>query len=143
MPDARAKQREDHRRAAPALVEALAAALSRQVLLEIATTIQYAVTRMEGFKVVSYDARRGGYVRLHRDNVTPDTRHRRFALTINLDDDYDGGCLRFTEYDGDLYRPAPGGAIVFSGTLLHEVTNVTRGRCHALLTFLWGDEAGH
>lgn len=70
--------------------------------------------------------------RLHRDNVTPDARHRRFALTVKLDDDDDGGCLRFPEYDGDLHRPAPGGAIVFSGTLLHEVTKVTRRpRCHA------------
>ncbi len=141
VPDARAKQRLDHRLTDPALVDAAMQAVSRRVLPEIAAAFHYRVTRMEGFKLAAYDAS-GGWFRLHRDNVTPDARHRRFALTVALDDDFDGGALRFPEHGADLYRPPAGGAIVFSGSLLHEVTDVTRGRRHVLLTFLWGDDGG-
>lgn len=140
VPDASAKRRDDHRLTDAALERAVAVAVERRVLPEIVAAFHYAVNRLEGFKVVSYDGERGGYFRLHRDNVTPDARHRRFALTVNLDDDYAGGCLHFPEYGPELYRPPPGGAIVFSGALLHEVTDVTRGRRHALLSFLWGEE---
>lgn len=141
VPDARAKRRLDHRLTDPALVDAVAEALSRRVVPEIAAGFHYPVTRMEGFKVAAYDAG-GGWFRLHRDNVTPDARHRCFALTVALDDDFDGGALRFPEFGSDLYRPPAGAAIVFSGSLLHEVTDVTRGRRHVLLSFLWGDGAG-
>jgi hypothetical protein len=141
VPDARAKQRLDHRLVDPELVDEAVQVLSRRVLPEIGAAFHYPVTRMEGFKVAAYPAG-SGWFRLHRDNVTPDARHRRFAVTVALDDDFDGGALRFPEYGPDLYRPPAGGAIVFSGTLLHEVTDVTRGRRHVLLTFLWGDDAG-
>src|SRR5215218_7840664 len=45
-----------------------------------------------------------------RDNLSPATAHRRFALTLNLNDGYQGGQLRFPEYGPELYRPAPGAA---------------------------------
>jgi predicted 2-oxoglutarate/Fe(II)-dependent dioxygenase YbiX len=140
--DERIKRRHDHTLTAQPLVDAVVQALSRRVLPEIATAFQYTVTRLEGFKLVAYDAADAGCFRPHRDNTTPEARHRRFALTLALDDDFDGGCLRFPEHGQTLYRPPTGGAIVFSGSLLHEVTEVTRGRRHALLSFLWGDEAG-
>ena len=50
---------------------------------------------------------------------------------------YEGGDLRFPEWGTDLWRPAPGDAIVFSCGLLHEVTPVTAGTRHALITFLF------
>lgn len=140
VPDPSAKKRRDHRLEDPALVDAVNLAVSRRVLPAIAAAFNYTVTRLEGFKVVAYDGDTGGYFRLHRDNISPDARHRRFAMTINLDDDYDGGCLAFPEFGPTRYRPLPGGAIVFSGALLHEATAVTRGRRHVLLTFMWGDE---
>ena len=140
-PDHSAKKRRDHRLGDPELITEVTDAMSRRVLPAIAGAFNYPVTRFEGFKVVAYDSATGGYFRRHRDNVTPDARHRRFAMTINLDDDYDGGCLAFPEFGSTLYRPEAGGAIVFSGALLHEATNVTRGKRHVLLTFMWGDEA--
>ncbi|MGL1832277.1 2OG-Fe(II) oxygenase family protein [Rhodocyclaceae bacterium SMB388] len=141
VPDDRAKKRRDHRLLDPDLVAEVTDAMSRRVLPAIAAAFNYTVTRFEGFKIVAYDSATGGYFRRHRDNVTPDARHRRFAMSLNLDDDYDGGCLAFPEFGATLYRPEAGSAIVFSGALLHEATNVTRGRRHVLLTFLWGDEA--
>jgi len=61
------------------------------LLPAIARAFHYPVTRLESYKVVAYDTANGGYFRLHRDNVTPDARHRRFALSLNLNADYAGG----------------------------------------------------
>ena len=61
-------------------------------------------------------------------------------MTLNLNDSYEGGCLRFAEYAPHLYRPGPGEAIVFACTILHEVTPITKGRRFTLLSFLFGEE---
>jgi predicted 2-oxoglutarate/Fe(II)-dependent dioxygenase YbiX len=139
VPDPTAQCRRDHRLADAGLVEAVTAALEERVLPVIARAFHYGVTRLESYKVVAYDAS-GGYFRLHRDNVTPDARHRRFALSLNLNAEYEGGELVFPEFGPTRYRPPPGGAMVFSGTLLHGVRDVTAGRRYVLLSFLWGDE---
>ena len=60
-------------------------------------------------------------------------------MTLNLNQDYDGGHLRFPEYGPHLYRPEPGSALVFSCSHLHEVTEVTKGRRFAVLSFLFGE----
>jgi hypothetical protein len=62
-------------------------------------------------------------------------------VTINLNDDYDGGDLRFPEFGSRTYRAEPGGAVIFSCSLLHEATPVTRGRRYATLPFLYDDAA--
>ena len=77
----------------------------------------------------------------HRDNTTQGTAHRKFACSINLNADFDGGDLRFGEYGLTTYRPPVGGAVVFSCALMHEATRVSRGRRYAFLPFLF-DEAG-
>jgi len=139
--DPSAKKRRDHSLADPALAGGVAAALERRVLPEIRRAFHYPVTRFERFKVVCYDAASGGYFRRHRDNTTPDAAHRRFALTLNLNTgDYEGGDLVFPEYGPERHAPPRGGALVFSCSLLHEATDVTRGRRFALLTFLYGDD---
>ncbi|MEE4175654.1 MAG: 2OG-Fe(II) oxygenase [Xanthomonadales bacterium] len=139
VPDPTAKRRRDHRLADPALVGAVTAALEERLLPAIGRAFHYPVTHLESYKVVAYDAR-GGYFRLHRDNVTPDARHRRFALSLNLNAEYAGGELVFPEFGSTRYRPPAGAAMVFSGTLLHGVRDVTAGRRYVLLSFLWGDE---
>jgi predicted 2-oxoglutarate/Fe(II)-dependent dioxygenase YbiX len=52
-----------------------------------------------------------------------------------------GGDLVSSEYGRKTYRAAIGEAIVFSCSLLHEVTPVTRNRRYAFLSFFY-DEAG-
>jgi len=99
----------------------------------------YRATRFEGFKIACYDSATGGFFRPHRDNLTPATAHRAFALTLNLNDSYEGGQLRFPEYGNQLYRPDAGAALVFSGSHLHEVREVTAGRRFVLLSFLYSD----
>jgi predicted 2-oxoglutarate/Fe(II)-dependent dioxygenase YbiX/peroxiredoxin len=141
-PDHRAKQRLDVSVEEPELDAFLAEALARRLLPEVRWAFGYRATRYERFKLVCYPAG-AGHFRAHRDNLAAETAHRRFAITINLNTgDYRGGKLRFPEYGSDLYEPEPGGAIVFSGSLAHEVTDVTRGRRYALLSFLFDQPPG-
>jgi predicted 2-oxoglutarate/Fe(II)-dependent dioxygenase YbiX len=91
--------------------------------------------------VACYDAAEGAHFRAHRDNTAKGTAHRRFAVSINLNDGYDGGELWFPEFGPRRYRPPAGGAVVFSFSLLHEATRVTRGVRYATLPFLYDDAA--
>ncbi len=89
-----------------------------------------------------YDAVSGGHFARHRDNVAAATAFRQFALSVNLDANaHDGGDLRFPEFCDTRRHPATGEGFVFSASLLHEVTPVTRGTRHALLTFVHDAEA--
>ncbi|MCW5760185.1 MAG: 2OG-Fe(II) oxygenase, partial [Phenylobacterium sp.] len=72
---------------------------------------------------------------------TQGTAHRNFACSLNLNDDFEGGDLRFPEFGRATYRPPPGGAVVFSCGLMHEALRITRGRRYAFLPF-FHDEAG-
>jgi peroxiredoxin/predicted 2-oxoglutarate/Fe(II)-dependent dioxygenase YbiX len=115
--------------------------LRRRLLPEVLKGFGFRVSRMETFRVGCYDSRSGGYFAPHRDNTTALTRHRRYALTLNLNTgDYEGGFLRFPEYGPQLYAPPPGGAVVFHCSLLHFVLPVTRGRRFVVVGFFWGEE---
>jgi peroxiredoxin/predicted 2-oxoglutarate/Fe(II)-dependent dioxygenase YbiX len=114
--------------------------LGTKVVPEIFKAFNYRVTRREDFRIACYDSSRGGYFRPHRDNTTDGTAHRRFALSLLLNDDYDGGYLRFPEYAPHHYRPDAGAAVIFSCSLLHEATDVTRGRRFVLLSFFYGEQ---
>jgi predicted 2-oxoglutarate/Fe(II)-dependent dioxygenase YbiX len=123
------------------LIEGLRTRLARRLLPQIEKAFQFTATRIERFIVACYDAEEGGWFQPHRDNTTPGTAHRRFAVSINLNDAFKGGDLRFPEFGPRTYRPPLGGAVVFSCSLLHEATPVTEGRRYATLPFLY-DEAG-
>lgn len=133
------KRRRDHTIDDHALLRNLTSVVGRRVLPEIGKAFAFRATRFEGFKIACYDAATGGFFRPHRDNLTPSTAHRVFALTLNLNDDYAGGQLRFPEYGNQLYRPDAGAALVFSCAHLHEVCDVTAGRRFVLLSFLYGN----
>lgn len=135
-----AKRRRDHTVTDPDLLRRLTGTVGRRVMPELRKAFAYRATRFEGFKIACYDADRGGFFTAHRDNLSPTTAHRRFALTLNLNAGYDGGHLRFSEYSAQRYRPAAGEALVFSCSHLHEVLPVTRGRRFVLLSFLFGEE---
>jgi len=116
--------------------------IEKRLLSQITRSFQFQPTRIERYLVARYDAEGGGYFRPHRDNTTSATAHRKFACSINLNaEDFEGGDLRFPEFGSRTYRPPTGGAVVFSCSLLHEATPVTRGRRYAFLPFFF-DEAG-
>lgn len=135
------KRRRDHTIGDPQLLRELSSVVGRRVLPEVRKAFAFHATRFEGFKIACYDAATGGFFRPHRDNLTPSTAHRVFALTLNLNDGYQGGQLRFPEYGNHLYQPDPGAALVFSCAHLHEVRDVTAGRRFVLLSFLYGESA--
>lgn len=139
LADAQRKRRRDLTITDPDLLQTLTDHVGRRVMPELTRAFAYQATRFEGFKVGCYDESSEGFFAPHRDNLSPATAHRRFALTLNLNEDYEGGELRFPEYGHQRYRPAPGEALVFSGSLLHEVLPVTRGRRFVLLSFLFNE----
>jgi len=141
MSDHRHKRRSDVVIVDDDLVGAARARVARRLVPELKKAFQYEATRIERYLVATYDAETGGYFRPHRDNTTKGTAHRRFAVSINLNSDFDGGELRFPEFGQKTLRPPPGGAVVFSCSLLHEATAVTRGRRYAFLPFLYDEAA--
>lgn len=134
--DASIKQRRESPILDPPLEARVHERLLRRALPEISRTLQFDVQRRDPFKLLSYAAG-AGYFRAHRDNDTPDVAHRRFALSVNLNTGaYAGGAFRYPEYGLYEYAPAVGAALVFSCSLLHEVTPVEQGTRYALTTFL-------
>lgn len=132
------KKRRDHIVADEKLMRLLSTTIGRRIMPEIRKAFHFEATRFEGFKIACYDAAEKGFFRPHRDNLSPATAHRRFALTLLLNSDYEGGHLTFPEYGPHLYKPGPGNAIIFSCSHLHAVAPVTSGRRFALLSFLFG-----
>src|SRR4029434_3292797 len=115
------KRRHDHVVGDPQRSRELAATIGRRVLPELFKAFAYRASRFEGFKIACYQASDRGFFSAHRDNLSPATAHRRFALTLNLNDAYQGGQLRFPEYGPELYRAAGGGALLLSCFHPHDV----------------------
>ena len=133
------KSRRDHIVTDKKLLRLLSSSIGRRVMPELQRAFAFQATRFEGFKIVCYDAATSGFFSAHRDNLSPSTAHRRFALSLNLNQDYEGGYLRFPEFGPNLYQPEVGEAIVFSCSHLHEVTEMKNGRRFALLSFLFSE----
>jgi predicted 2-oxoglutarate/Fe(II)-dependent dioxygenase YbiX len=96
---------------------------------------------IERYIIACYDARDAAQFAPHRDNGPGLTAHRRFAVSINLNGDFEGGEVRFPEYSGRGFKAPPCWAIVFPCAILHAVLRVRRGRRYAFLPFVY-DEAG-
>ena len=139
MLDDKVKRREDVSIADPDLCAAVRKGVER-LAPAMMRTFLWRPSRIERYIVAHYSADDGGFFSRHRDNTTPATAHRRFAVTINLNDDFDGGELRFPEFGRRTYRPPLGGATVFNCYMLHEATPVTRGERYATLPFLYDEE---
>jgi len=137
--DHRVKRRSDLIVAHRELREAIRSQIVRRLLPAIERFFQFQATRMDRYIVACYDAAVGGHFYRHRDNVNIGAQHRRFAVSINLNKDYEGGDLVLPEFGRRAYRAPHAGAIVFSCGALHQVTPVSRGRRYAFLPFLYGE----
>lgn len=136
------KQRRDQEIEDPRLRHSCMVRIHDRILTELQRAYQFHATRIERYIVACYDAATGGHFRAHRDNTTKGTAHRRFAVSLHLNSgEYEGGYLRFPEFGNRLYIAPPGGAVVFSCSLMHEATPVTRGRRYMFLPFLYDDAA--
>ncbi|GKQ50986.1 2OG-Fe(II) oxygenase [Bradyrhizobium sp. Ce-3] len=115
--------------------------IDRAIVPEIAKVHQFKATHIERYMVGCYDAADKAHFAPHRDNTTKGTAHRRFAVSINLNEDFEGGEIGFPEYGPQSFKPPTGCAVVFSCSLLHAVSLVTRGRRYAFLPFLYDEAA--
>ena len=112
-----------------------------RVVPMIRKAFAFEVTRREDLHIARYVGERGGHTMGHRDNTGPTTAYRRFALSMSLNDDYEGGELMFREYSDRGYRPPPGTALIFSSSLLHEVLETTSGVRYNLISHLFNEQS--
>jgi predicted 2-oxoglutarate/Fe(II)-dependent dioxygenase YbiX len=114
----------------------VAETLSARLVPFIAKAFHAEAAFIDRVVIARYDDT-GGYFHRHRDNASPHLAYRQFALSVNLNTgDYEGGALCFPEFNDVAYSPPAGAGIVFSASLLHEASPVTKGSRYVLLTFL-------
>ena len=135
------KRRRDYVIEDEALIRQTQERVRRRINPEIERVHYFRPTRMERYIVSCYAAEDGGHFRAHRDNTTKGTAHRRFAVSINLNDAFEGGEISFPEFSPRSFKVPPGGAVIFSCSLLHAVSRVTAGRRYAFLPFLYDEPA--
>jgi peroxiredoxin len=135
------KQRHDREILDEVLRTATMYRIHDRLVPEVRKAFQFHATRIERYIVACYDSATGGHFRPHRDNMTKGTAHRRFAVSLNLNAEFEGGNLRFPEFGRQMFKPPVGGAVVFSCSLLHEATAVTNGKRYVFLPFLYDEEA--
>ncbi len=135
------KRRRDFHLTDAKLIANLRARIGRRICPEIKKAFQMRPTRIERDLVARYDAESGGHFGPHRDDTGIAIAHRRFAVSINLNADFEGGEISFPEYSPRPFKAEPGTAVVFSASILHQVSRVTRGRRYVFLTFLFDEEA--
>ena len=140
LSDWRLKRRSDVAVGVPEVRELIRDHIVRRLVGPIERYFQFKVTRMDRYIVACYDSAVAAHFHRHRDNINAGAQHRRFALSINLNKDFEGGDLMFPEFGRKTYRPSEGGALVFSCGALHQVTPVTRGKRYAFLAFMYGEE---
>ncbi|WP_435418656.1 redoxin domain-containing protein [Parerythrobacter aurantius] len=108
-----------------------------RVVPMIKKALSFDVTRREDLHIARYVGAREGNAIGHRDNTSPPGAHRRFALSMSLNDDYEGGGIAFREFSPRGYRVPAGTAMVFSSSLLHEVEETTAGVRYNLISHLF------
>jgi peroxiredoxin len=133
--DASRKKTLEHVIKDPALHRYISYTLARRVGPELAKVFNYqAAFQFEVHIVMSYLPDRQDFFGLHRDDLRPENK-RRFALSLNLNDDFEGGELHFPEYSPDGYKMAAGMGCIFSCPLLHEARPVTKGQRFVMTSF--------
>lgn len=134
------KRRQDMVISDPGLREMMRDRLARRVVPAMARFFRFAPTRADRYLVSAYSAETGGHFFRHRDDVNAGARHRRFAMSLGLNKDYEGGGVVFPEFGPQAYHPPVGGAVIFSTGMLHEVQKVTKGRRFVFVPFFYGEE---
>ena len=114
--------------------------LSRSVFPEIMKVFYFDVKYRESYKICRYNAETGGRFQPHRDTPHP-YQHRRFAMSLFLNDDYEGGEFELPEYNFKI-KPKANCALVFPGISTHKVNQVTKGTRKVIITFFCSEIEG-
>ena len=139
--DASFKRRKDYTIEDAELVQRARRRVARRVLPEVERLFFMRADYIERDIIGCYSADDGGHFSPHTDNGPGLSAHRRYAVSINLNDDFDGGEVVFPEYNLHGYKAPAGWAVVFPCAALHAVRRVTRGARYAYLPFIY-DEGG-
>lgn len=115
--------------------------LAKSLFPELKKVYNIDVTYRENYKICGYDSATQGKFHAHRDSVHP-YNHRRYAMSLILNDDYRGSGIVFPEYNQKPYRPPACSALIFPTPLYHEVLEVTGGTRYVIISFLFGDQEG-
>jgi predicted 2-oxoglutarate/Fe(II)-dependent dioxygenase YbiX len=107
--------------------------LSRSVLPELRKVFYFDAQYRESYKICSYDAETSGRFHPHRDTPSP-YQHRKYALSLFLNDDYEGGEFVLPEY-GLKVKPKANTAFIFPGISTHQVLPVTKGSRMTIISF--------
>jgi peroxiredoxin/predicted 2-oxoglutarate/Fe(II)-dependent dioxygenase YbiX len=124
----------------PAMIQVLRDRLQDRLFPMVRRALGWQAQHIERYLICRYGAEDQGFFSRHRDDVTAGTAHRKFAVSLNLNDDFVGGDLKFPEFGPRTYRPPVGGATVFCCSLLHEATPVTQGERYVFVPFLYDAE---
>ncbi len=122
------------------VLEAIRTRLEDRLFPMLKRALGWQAQYIERYLICRYGAEDEGFFSRHRDDATAGTAHRKFAVSLNLNDGYEGGDLRFPEFGPRTYRPPAGGATVFSCSLLHEATPVTLGERFVFVPFLYDED---
>jgi peroxiredoxin len=135
------KRRRDFIITDAALIDLVTARMGRRIGVMLQKAYRFTFSRIERHLVACYAAEDGGHFGPHRDDVVRSTEHRQFAVSINLNDDFDGGAVSFPEFSPQQFKAPVGTALIFASSVLHRVGKVTRGRRYAFLPFLHDEAA--
>jgi predicted 2-oxoglutarate/Fe(II)-dependent dioxygenase YbiX/peroxiredoxin len=124
----------------PELVRRLNVTLARRISPELAKVFNFRRPfQFDAPVVMSYQPERQDFFGLHRDDLRP-RNPRIFAMSLNLNDDFEGGELVFPEYSPHGYKMPAGAACIFACGLLHAARPVTRGQRFVLTNFFCATE---
>ncbi|MES3008959.1 MAG: hypothetical protein V4751_14440 [Pseudomonadota bacterium] len=110
--------------------------LCKSMLPEIKKVFYSDISHRETYKVCCYDSTVKGTFGRHRDTIFPHL-HRRYALTLTLNDDFEGGGVVFPEYNEHVVKVPKYSAIIFPGSLYHQVTEIGNGKRYVIVSFLF------
>lgn len=113
--------------------------LCKSMLPEIRKVFYSDISHRETYKVCCYDSQAGGTFGRHRDTIFPHL-HRRYAMTLVLNDDFEGGGVMFPEYNDTIVQAAKYSAIIFPGSLYHQVKEIGKGKRYVVVSFLFAEE---
>jgi len=114
--------------------------LSRSLFPEIKKIFNFDVNYRELYKICSYDAETDGRFHAHRDTPSP-FQHRRYAMSLFLNDDYEGGEFELPEYNFKI-KPKANCALIFPGICSHKVNQVINGSRRVIITFFCSEIEG-
>lgn len=131
-------KRRSHLQTNPQLSELIDKKLVKSVFPEIEKAFYSRITHRETYKICLYDGENSGRFGKHRDTIDP-YRHRRYAMTLALNDDYEGGGICFPEYSTSVVPLEKYSAVIFPGSLFHEVKPIESGKRYVVISFFFGD----